>query len=246
MNGYETAFVTGASSGFGAAVVRTLAAAGLTVHALARRADRLAALAEQTGCRAHACDATDTDALTRLLEGLAVDVLVNNVATGLGFAEPVAEVDPAVIDRAVATNLTVSLHACRLVLPGMIARGRGHVVTIGSISGLYPIRQALYGATKGGQHLLHQTLRVELHGTGVRATEVCPGSTRTEFADRAYGDDAAARAAFLESCRLLEPEDVAGGRVTERLRAGRGPGGKKGRGDGADDDALRSHESVSR
>ena len=209
MNGYETAFVTGASSGIGAAVVRALAAAGLTVHALARRADRLAALAEQTGCRAHAFDATDTDALTRLLEGLAVDVLVNNVATGLGFAEPVAEVDPAVIDQAVATNLTVSLHACRLVLPGMIVRGRGHVVTIGSISGLYPIRQALYGATKGGQHLLHQTLRVELHGTGVRATEVCPGSTRTEFADRAYGNDAAARAAFLESCRLLDPEDVA-------------------------------------
>ena len=209
MNGYETAFVTGASSGIGEAVVRALAAAGLTVHALARRADRLAALAEQTGCKAHAFDATDTEALTRLLNGLAVDVLVNNVATGLGFAEPVAEVDPAVIDRAVATNLTVSLHACRLVLPGMIARGRGHVVTIGSISGLYPIRQALYGATKGGQHLLHQTLRVELHGTGVRATEVCPGSTRTEFADRAYGDDAAARAAFLESCRLLDPEDVA-------------------------------------
>lgn len=209
MNGYETAFVTGASSGIGEAVVRALAAAGLTVHALARRADRLAALAEQTGCEAHAFDATDTEALTRLLDGLAVDVLVNNVATGLGFAEPVAEVDPAVIDQAIATNLTVSLHACRLVLPGMIARGRGHVVTIGSISGLYPIRQALYGATKGGQHLLHQTLRVELHGTGVRATEVCPGSTRTEFADRAYGDDAAARAAFLESCRLLDPEDVA-------------------------------------
>ena len=209
MNGYETAFVTGASSGIGEAVVRALTAAGLTVHALARRADRLAALAEQTGCKAHAFDATDTEALTRLLDGLAVDVLVNNVATGLGFAEPVAEVDPAVIDRAVATNLTVSLHACRLVLPGMIARGRGHVVTIGSISGLYPIRQALYGATKGGQHLLHQTLRVELHGTGVRATEVCPGSTRTEFADRAYGGDAAARAAFLESCRLLDPEDVA-------------------------------------
>ena len=209
MNGYETAFVTGASSGIGEAVVRALSAAGLTVHALARRADRLAALAAQTGCEPHVLDATDTEALTRLLEGRPIDVLVNNVATGLGFAEPVAEVDPAVIDQAVATNLTVSLHACRLVLPGMIARGRGHVVTIGSISGLYPIRQALYGATKGGQHLLHQTLRVELHGTGVRATEVCPGSTRTEFADRAYGDDTAARTAFLESCRLLDPEDVA-------------------------------------
>ena len=122
MNGYETALVTGASSGIGAAVVRALAAAGLTVHAVARRADRLAALAEQTGCQAHAFDATDTAALTQLLDGLAIDILVNNVATGLGFGDRVAEVDPAVIDQAVATNLTVALHACRLVLPGMIAR----------------------------------------------------------------------------------------------------------------------------
>ena len=209
MNGYETVLVTGASSGIGAAVVRALAAAGLTVHAVARRADRLADLAEKTGCQAHAFDATDTAALTRLLDGLAIDILVNNVATGLGFGDRVAEVDPAVIDQAVATNLTVALHACRLVLPGMIARRRGHVVTVGSISGLYPIRQALYSATKGGLHLLHQTLRVELLGTGVRATEICPGSTRTEFVDDAFRDDAAAKAAFLESCRLLDPEDVA-------------------------------------
>ena len=190
MNDYETAFVTGASSGIGEAIVRPLATAGLTVHAVARRADRLAALAKQTGCRAHAVDATDTEALTQLLDGLAIDVLVNNVATGLGFGDPVAEVDPAVIDQAVATNLTVSLHTCRLVLPGMIARGRGHLVTVGSISGLYPNRQALYGSTKGGQHLLHQILRVELHGAGVRATEICPGSTLTEFFDKAFGDDA--------------------------------------------------------
>ena len=209
MNGYGSALVTGASSGIGAAVVRALAASGLTVHAIARRADRLAALAEETGCQAHAFDATDTEALTRLLDGLAIDVLVNNVATGLGFGDHVSEVDPAVIDKAVATNLTVALHACRLVLPGMIARGRGHLVTIGSISGIYPIRQALYGATKGGLHVLHQTLRVELLGTGVRATEICPGSTYTEFVDDAFPDDPAAKAAFLESCRLLDPEDVA-------------------------------------
>ena len=99
MNGYETVLVTGASSGIGAAVVRALAAAGLTVHAVARRADRLADLAEKTGCQAHAFDATDTAALTRLLDGLAIDILVNNVATGLGFGDRVAEVDPAVIDQ---------------------------------------------------------------------------------------------------------------------------------------------------
>ncbi|MCY4406026.1 MAG: SDR family oxidoreductase [Rhodospirillaceae bacterium] len=210
MNDYETAFVTGASSGIGEAIVRALAASGLTVHAVARRADRLAALAEQTGCRAHTFDATDTAALTRLMDGLVVDILVNNVGTGLGFGDPVAEVEPSAIDEAVATNLTVALHACRLVLPGMIARRRGHVVTVGSVSGLYPVRQVLYGATKGGLHLLHQNLRIELLGTGVRATEICPGSTHTEFVDHAFRDDPAGKAAFLESCRILDPEDVAG------------------------------------
>ena len=209
MNGYGTALVTGASSGIGAAIVRALAAAGVTVHAVARREERLAALAEETGCRAHALDATDTGALARLLDGRAIDILVNNVGTGQGFAERLAEVDPALIDRALATNLAVALHACRLVLPGMIARRRGHVVTIGSVGGLYPVRQTLYGAAKGGLHLLHQNLRIELLGSGVRATEVCPGSTNTEFVDQAFRDDPAGKAAFLESCRILEPEDVA-------------------------------------
>ena len=209
MNGYESALVTGASSGIGEAVVRTLAATPLTVHAIARRPDRLAALTEETGCRAHALDATDTKSLARMLDGLSIDVLVNNVGTGLGFADPLSEVEPDLIDNAIATNLAVALHACRLVLPGMIARRRGHVVTIGSVGGLYPVRQALYGAAKGGLHLLHQNLRIELLGTGVRATEICPGSTNTEFVDHAFRDDPAGKAAFLESCSILDPADVA-------------------------------------
>ena len=209
MKGYETALVTGASSGIGAAVVRALAEAGVTVHAIARRADRLEALAGETGCRAHALDATDTAALARSLDGLTIDILANNVGTGLGFAERISEVDPAAIDRSLATNLAVALHACRLLLPGMIERARGHVVTIGSVGGLYPVRQALYGAAKGGLHLLHQNLRIELLGTGVRATEICPGSTNTEFVDHAFRDNPAGKAAFLKSCRILEPADVA-------------------------------------
>ena len=209
MTSYETAFVTGASSGIGAATVRALVTNGLTVHAVARRQERLESLADETGCRTHVLDVTDTDALHGLLDALTIDVLVNNVGTGLGFADPLAKVAPSVLTDAVATNLTAALQACRAVVPGMVKRRRGHIVTIGSVGGLHPIRQALYGATKGGLHLLNQNLRIELLGTGVRITEICPGSTRTEFVDHAFKNDPAGKAAFLDSCHILAPEDVA-------------------------------------
>ena len=209
MNAYRTALVTGASSGIGAAVVRALTAEGFTAHAVARRRGRLQVLADETGCVAHVLDVTDTDALHRLLDGLTIDVLVNNVGTGRGFADTLAEVDPPVLDAAIATNLTAALHACRAVLPGMIRRRRGHIVTVGSVGGLYPIRHALYGAAKAGLHLLGQNLRVELLGKNVRVTEICPGSTRTEFVDEAFRTDPAGKDAFLESCEILAPEDVA-------------------------------------
>lgn len=205
----KTALVTGASSGIGAAVVRLLAKNGLAVQAIARRRERLAALASETGCVAHTLDVTQTKALHQLLGGLSVDVLVNNVGTGVGFAEHLAAVDPATLDTVVATNMTATLQACRAVMPGMLERGHGHIVTIGSVGGLYPVRQVLYGAAKGGLHLLNQNLRIELLGTGIRVTEICPGSTRTEFVDHAFRDEPTGEAAFLDSCEILAPEDVA-------------------------------------
>lgn len=193
----RTAMVTGASSGIGAATVRALAGSGWTVHALARRGDRLTDLEAATGCVPHVLDVNDTDAMAALLGSTSVDLLVNNAGLGRAMGSLVeASVDD--IERTVATNVTALLHATRMVLPGMVERRRGHIVNIGSMAGLYPLPAALYGATKGATHRLSTNLRLELQGTGIRVTEICPGRVATEFYDVAV-DDPSTRAAVKDS-----------------------------------------------
>ena len=184
---YRAALVTGASSGIGAEVAARLAARGLAVHALARRRERLDELAARTGCTTHVVDLRDTDALYRDLGDLEVDVIVNNAGLGRGFEE-LFRVAPEDIETTIGTNVTAVFHVLRAVLPGMVERKRGHVVNIGSVAGLYPIKSSVYGASKGAVHLLSQNLRLELQGSGVRVTEICPGRVTTEFFDVAWDD----------------------------------------------------------
>src|SRR5262245_18726003 len=113
---YKTALVTGASSGIGAAVVERLRTDGLEVHALARSAKSLAALAERTGCIAHALDVTDLTGITKLAEQVPFDVLVNNA--GVDRPKKFLEADADDIDLLVDVNLRAVLHLCRLVVPG--------------------------------------------------------------------------------------------------------------------------------
>ena len=203
---YRTALVTGASSGIGAAVVTALAARGLTVTAAARREDRLEALAEETGCTPLVLDVRDTKALYDALGGLEVDVLVNNAGLGRGF-EALFEVLPEDIDTTLGTNVVAAVHVVRAVAPGMVGRRRGHIVNIGSIAGLYPIKSSIYGASKGAVHLLSQNLRIELQGSGVRVTEICPGRVETEFFQIAVGEEAAKE--HYAGFEILRPQDVA-------------------------------------
>ena len=202
--------VTGASSGIGRATVTAFAAEGARVHALARRAERLAALAAETGAVPHAVDMTDTAALEALAGRIAPDVLVNNAGLGAGIAglEGAAEDEVA---RTIGVNVTALLQALRLFLPGMRARGRGHVVNIGSVAGLYPIMSTVYGASKGAVRQISRNLRIELRGTGIRVTEIQPGRVSTEFYDAAIPDDAQTRDRLKTTgVRELSPEDIAG------------------------------------
>ncbi len=203
---YRTALVTGASSGIGAAVVRALSTRGVTVHAAARRAERLEALAAETGCVPVVLDLRDTRALYDRLGGLEVDILINNAGLGRGFGA-LFEVAPEDIDVTLQTNVLAAVHVVRATLPGMVERKRGHIVNVGSIAGLYPIKSSLYGASKGAVHLLSQNLRVELQGSGVRVTEICPGRVETEFFEIAVGEEAAKKA--YEGFEVLVPDDVA-------------------------------------
>lgn len=203
-----SALVTGASSGIGEAVVRKLAAAGWQVHALARRGARLQALANATGCTPHVLDIRDGAALERLAAGLAPDLLVNNAGLGAGIAGLTGATREEVA-RTIDTNVTAVLELLRLTLPGMIARGRGHVVNLGSVAGLYPTVSAVYGASKGAVRLMSQNLRLELRGTGIRVTEICPGRVSTEFYDAAIPDPAIRDRMKTTGIREIGPGDVA-------------------------------------
>ena len=205
-NDYKTALITGASSGIGAAATRTLSEAGFKVMALARRQDRLDALAEETGCEPLVLDLKDTDQVYAALEGREIDVLVNNAGLGRGY-EGFLKSTPDEINEMIELNLAAAIHVTHAVLSGMVERGRGHMVHIGSIAGLYPLGFPVYGATKGGLHLFAQHLRMELKGSGVRQTEICPGRIATEFFDTAFKTEAD-RTAFMAGFEALKAEDI--------------------------------------
>jgi NADP-dependent 3-hydroxy acid dehydrogenase YdfG len=208
LSDYTSALVTGASSGIGAATVRALARRGIKVQALARREDRLKALADETGCTPITLDLRDRDAIYEKLSDLDVDILIGNAGTGRGF-DGLLNASPDDIDVTLETNVQALFHVLRAVLPGMVGRRRGHVVNIGSVAGLYPISSIIYGASKGAVHLLNQNLRIELRGSGVRTTEICPGRVRSEFFDAAIADPEKAAKTKNTGIQELESEDIA-------------------------------------
>ena len=185
---YQSALVTGASSGIGEAVVEDLSQRGLTVHAVARRAERLEELKEKTGCVTHVLDVRDTEEMNELFGSIAPDILINNAGVGRAIDSTV-NANPEDLDQTIDTNVTAAIHAVRAVTPSMIEKGRGHIVNVGSVAGLYPLSSSVYGASKGAIHFLSTNLRLELVGTGIRVTEICPGRVRTEFYDAAIDDE---------------------------------------------------------
>jgi len=207
LDDYASALVTGASSGIGAAVVRSLRARGLSVHAMARRQQRLDALAEETGCVTHVLDVRDTAQMFEVISGLDVDIVVNNAGLGRGFGS-LHDARLEDIDTTIDTNVRAAIHVLRASLPGMLSRNRGHVVNMGSVAGLHPLASPLYGASKSAVHRLSQNLRLELAGSRVRVTEICPGRVSTEFFDAAI-DDPDERAAIKETgINELSAEDI--------------------------------------
>jgi NADP-dependent 3-hydroxy acid dehydrogenase YdfG len=205
---YQTALVTGASSGIGAAVVERLRAEGLEVHALARSAKALGELAERTGCIAHAIDVTDLAGITRLTQQVEFDVLVNNA--GVDRPGSILKADAEGIDLLIDVNLRAVLHLCRLVVPGMVARDRGHVVNISSIAGAYNFNgNSTYHATKAAVSMLSRQLRIDVFGKRVRVTEICPGRVATDIFAHVHGDSKEIREKFIDGFELPQAADIA-------------------------------------
>jgi NADP-dependent 3-hydroxy acid dehydrogenase YdfG len=196
-----TAFVTGATSGFGRAIAERFVREGARVVVTGRRAERLAELARDLGELALpvVLDVRDRKAIESAVAGLpadfsGVDVLVNNAGLALGL-EPAHRASLDEWETMIDTNCRGLVTCTRTMLPGMVTRGRGHVVNIGSVAASYPYPGGnVYGATKAFVHQFSQNLKADLLGTPVRVTVVEPGMADTEFslvrlkdADKAQG-----------------------------------------------------------
>ena len=213
----QTVFVTGASAGFGDAITRRFVTEGARVIAVARSTDKLKALADELGDAVLpvTLDVGDPEAIKAAVQALPgdwanIDVLVNNAGLAKGL-EPAHKADLADWDEMISTNVRGLVHVTRAVLPGMVERGTGHVINIGSIAGTYPYPGGnVYGATKAFVHQFSLNLRADLHGTGVRVTNVEPGMVGgTDFSKVRFDGDEAKANAVYKGTTPLTAEDVA-------------------------------------
>jgi len=198
----QTIFITGASSGFGAACARIMARPGNRLVLSARRVDPLIRLQEELSatCDSHIIplDVRDREAVQGAIDSLperfrGIDVLINNAGLALGL-EPAHQVDLEDWETMVDTNIKGLMYCTRFILPGMVARNRGHVVNISSTAGAWPYPGGnVYGGTKAFVTQFSRNLRCDLLGTRVRVTCIQPGMAETEFSQvRFKGDDAKA------------------------------------------------------
>jgi len=212
----KTMLITGATSGFGAATARRFAREGWRIVATGRRAERLAALAEELGPEAVATaafDMQDTAAMEAALSALPapfkdVDVLINNAGLALGTA-PASQAKLDDWLTMIQTNVTSLVVLTRLLLPTLIER-RGVIVNLSSTAATYPYPGGnVYGATKAFVTQFSLGLRSDLHGTGVRVTSIEPGMAQTEFTVIRTGGDQAASDALYTGVHPITPEDIA-------------------------------------
>lgn len=183
--------VTGASSGIGEEIAREFGRRGYRLVLVARRADRLTTLAEELGGKAHvlAVDLSNRDERAALHDqvaalGVVPDILVNNA--GLATVGPVAESTPDAELNLVEVDVAAVVDLCSRFVPGMVKRGRGAVLNVGSVGAFGPVPgQASYGAAKAFVLSYTQAMGEELKGTGVTAATLCPGPVKTGFGELA-------------------------------------------------------------
>ncbi|MBJ6133747.1 SDR family oxidoreductase [Ochrobactrum sp. Q0168] len=205
---YRVALVTGATSGIGKATVARLRERGLTVYAVGRNSQALAALAAETGALTVEADVRDTKAIETALSGVEVDVLINNAGI-LSTRALFHEIDPDEIDAMVDINLKAPMHLTRAFLPGMVARKRGHLIYIGSSGGQAPYpNMGAYGPSKAGLSLFCDNLRCDLLGTSVRVSEIVPGRVQTALYRTSIPDNQA-QAVLYDGYRPIQPENIA-------------------------------------
>jgi NADP-dependent 3-hydroxy acid dehydrogenase YdfG len=216
----KIAFITGASSGIGAACARKFAAGGYTLLLNARSTDKLEALKTELettyGIEVITLpfDVRDRKAAEAALQQLpseyqAIDVLVNNAGLALGIDKEYEGTEEN-YDTMIETNITALLMMTRLVVPGMVNRGKGHIINIGSVAGdaAYP-GGSVYCATKAAVKVLSDGLRMDLVHTPLRVTNVKPGLVETNFSVTRFGGDKERADKVYQGIKPLTGDDIA-------------------------------------
>ena len=213
-------FVTGASSGIGAATAMEFARHGASLLLCARRLDRLQAMeAELRDAGASDLFNFELDVRTRdkvqtTLASLpeawrAIDILVNNAGLSRGLAKLYQD-DIDNWEEMIDTNVKGLLYVTRAIVPGMVERNHGHVINLGSIAGhaVYP-NGSVYCATKAAERFLSDGLRIDLNGTAIRVTSIDPGMVETDFSKIRFRGDEDRAAKTYQNIDPLQPEDIA-------------------------------------
>ncbi|NNJ71683.1 MAG: SDR family NAD(P)-dependent oxidoreductase [Enterobacterales bacterium] len=210
----KIALITGASSGFGRASARLLAASGWQLVLVARRLERLQSLQAELGesvLEIIELDVRHADAVAAALAPWngKINLLLNNAGLAAGL-DPAWTADLTDWEMMVDTNIKGLNYVTRALLDGMVNNRSGHVINIGSIAGSYPYPGGnAYGATKAYVAQFSLNLRADLHGTGVRVTNIEPGLAETEFSNVRFKGDAVKADAIYENLQPLSPEDIA-------------------------------------
>jgi len=210
-------FITGATSGFGAAAARRYVAAGGKVIATGRRPERLAELQEELGaanCHTMVLDVRDRAAMERAVTAIpapfdGINIVLANAGLALGLL-PAAEASLDDWQTMIDTNITGLVHTVRLLLPGLVARGGGHVVTLGSVAGefVYP-GASVYAASKAFVKHFALAIRSDLQGKNIRVTDIEPGIAETEFSLVRFKGDAARAGKVYSGVEAMTAEDIA-------------------------------------
>lgn len=216
----QTVLITGASSGIGAACARAFAAEGARLILAARRRDRLESVAARLQADSSIdlhlleLDVRDRAQVETTLQSLPpawsqIDILINNAGLSRGL-EKLYEGDPQDWEEMIDTNLKGLLYVTRTVLPGMVERGKGHIINLGSTAGhqTYP-NGNVYCATKAAVRALSEGLKMDLLGTPVRVTSVDPGLVETEFSDVRFRGDSDRAKQVYQGMTPLTPDDIA-------------------------------------
>ena len=211
----KTAFVTGATSGFGEAIARRLSKEGYKIVALARREDRLKKLAAELGdTHIIVADIRDKEAVFKAVESLPdkfkdIEVLVNNAGMALGLEKTIdAKVED--FEAMIDTNVKGLIYSTKAVLPLLYKQEKGYIFNLGSTAGSWPYPGSnVYGATKAFVKQFSLNLRNDLVGTNIRVTNIEPGLCKTEFSEVRFRGDKSKADSLYENTNFITSEDIA-------------------------------------